>query len=239
MKQDAFIEIAARGIGVRMELLHEPQPPRYKKTDCVLSSTDRPAVQTEEKMHTKEQLYAELARLRKQYEQILADQAPEQPNIRKRFDGYAKKLYEAEVNLPPLKENQAAYFCCKGADYKAAVHINNEFAGSHEGFFAPFEFEISDLIQTGKNTLSITLTNDFRFNGNDSEAGVLTEGDKLYAATGLGWDDPKRGWHHCPPGMGLYNEIYIEYRNKTHIHDLFVRPLPQKDVAEVWAWATV
>ena len=49
------------------------------------------------------------------------------------------------------------------------------------------------------------------------------EGDKLYAATGLGWDDPQVGWHHCPPGMGLFDEVFVEIRNRVSIHDIFVR----------------
>ena len=98
-----------------MELLHEPQPPRYDKADCVLSSTDRPAVQTEEKMHTKEQLYAELARLRKQMEPILADHAPAQPSVRDRFDIRDFVLDKTEhVTLPhysadDIGQNHAAY----------------------------------------------------------------------------------------------------------------------------------
>lgn len=53
------------------------------------------------------------------------------------------------------------------------------------------------------------------------------------AANGIGWDDPKQGWHHCPPGMGIYNSVYIEIRDEVHISDLFVRPLDESH-AEVW-----
>ena len=61
------------------------------------------------------------------------------------------------------------------------------------------------------------------------------DGDKLYAATGLGWDDYLEGWHHCPPGMGLYGKVFIEERNPVHLTDLYVRPMVEEQKAEVWA----
>lgn len=58
------------------------------------------------------------------------------------------------------------------------------------------------------------------------------EGDKLYAATGPGWDDSKEGWHHCPAGMGIYNSVRFEVRNRLNITDLFVRL--KDNGAELW-----
>ncbi len=34
--------------------------------------------------------------------------------------------------------------------------------------------------------------------------------------------------------MGLYDDVYIEYRNKTHITDVFVRPMVNDNCAEIW-----
>jgi len=59
-------------------------------------------------------------------------------------------------------------------------------------------------------------------------------GDKLYAATGLGYDEPQIGWHHCPPAMGIYQDVYIEARPRVFVHDIFVRPLPDEKKAEAW-----
>lgn len=58
--------------------------------------------------------------------------------------------------------------------------------------------------------------------GNETRGGFKAEGDKLYAATGIGWDDAQLGWHHCPPGMGIYNDVYVETRNKLFVKDVFV-----------------
>ncbi len=63
---------------------------------------------------------------------------------------------------------------------------------------------------------------------------IRTFGDKLCAATGLGWDDPELGWHHCPPGMGIYDYVRVEVRNRINITDLFVRPILEDKKAVVW-----
>jgi beta-galactosidase/beta-glucuronidase len=61
-----------------------------------------------------------------------------------------------------------------------------------------------------------------------------SEGDKIYAATGLGYDDPARGWHHCPAGMGIYQDVYVEARSSMWIGDVFIRPLVEENRAEAW-----
>jgi hypothetical protein len=68
---------------------------------------------------------------------------------------------------------------------------------------------------------------------NNNRSDVL-DGDKIYAATGLGWDDPLEGWHHCPPGMGIYQRVFIEARPSLFIEDIFVRPRPDDKSAEIW-----
>lgn len=68
--------------------------------------------------------------------------------------------------------------------------------------------------------LRIELYNDYIYMGNTDRKGHTAEGDKLYAATGIGWDDAQLGWHHCPPGMGIYNDLYIEVRSKLFVKGL-------------------
>ncbi len=81
--------------------------------------------------------------------------------------------------------------------------------------------------------LLVKVENDAIYMGNQAW-GQAEEGDKLYAATNLGWDDPELGWCHCPPGFGIYQEVFIEARAPMHISDLWVRPLPDAGRAEAW-----
>jgi len=136
---------------------------------------------------------------------------------------------------PDMRALERLFICFKGVDYKTHVFVNGSFAGSHEGFFAPFEFDITAYSHDGENVLVVKVENDAILMNNDSwgdEKGL--EGDKIYGATGPGYDDPTVGWHHCPPGMGIYQEVCIEARASLFIHDLFVRPLPEENRAEAW-----
>ena len=56
--------------------------------------------------------------------------------------GSALKSYTTEFELPDFY-GKNVYFCCGGADYIATVYINGRCVGVHEGFFSPFEYDIT------------------------------------------------------------------------------------------------
>ncbi|MBP1649711.1 MAG: glycoside hydrolase family 2 sugar binding protein, partial [Bacteroidetes bacterium] len=132
-----------------------------------------------------------------------------------------------------MLDERALFVRFGGVDYTAHVFLNGHYLGSHEGFFAPFEFDCTASIREGDNSLLVKVENDAIYMGNDSW-GQAEEGDKMYAATNLGWDDPEVGWHHCPPGFGIYQDVFIEARSPMHVADLWVRPFPEKAEAEAW-----
>ena len=240
---DDFANIAANGIGGRQELLHKNEPPVTIKTVSRLKKTQKTGIKTIPKMSKKEELYAELKRQKEKYAPFLENHAPEIKELSEKIYlsdfvldgekikiphyggpcGYNKQVYETEFELAEINPEKAYYVCFKGADYKAVVYVNGVCAGIHEGFFSPFEFNIDENVKKGTNKLKIELYNDYIYMGNAFATQEKIEGDKLYAATGLGWDDPQVGWHHCPPGMGLFDEVFVEIRNRVSIHDIFVR----------------
>ncbi len=118
-----------------------------------------------------------------------------------------------------------------GADYIANVYLNGRYIGSHEGMFAPFRFEVTKFLRRDKNVLLIELKNDLPTVGID---GDRIDGDKIYAATGLGWDDPQDGWHHCPPGGGIYNKVFLEETPDYFIGDVYMRPNIDAGTAQAW-----
>ena len=158
-----------------------------------------------------------------------------------------------EVTLPdyrgPAGENgkwtgyyRTCFFCRKtgrkerivlqfqSVDYVARVYVNGCFVGSHEGLFAPFSFDVSDYVHPEEdNELIVECHNDIPMMG----VGDLLDGDKLYAATGPGWDDPETGWHHCPAGAGITGKVTLEYRPCIFLEDVFVCPDIDADVAQV------
>lgn len=240
---DDFANIAANGIGGRRNLLDIPTPRKQENAECILQRKTGNSLKTEKKMDTKEELEQELAKMRVKYRDFLKDYSPKieeynsiiyikdfmlngEKNISIPYYGaplgYARQVYESSFSIDEINIQNAYYICFKGADYKAVVYINNICVGIHEGFFSPFEFKIDENIKRGKNFLKIELYNDYIYLGNAFATQEKIEGDKMYAATGLGYNDPQSGWHHCPPGMGIYNDVYVEIRNRISISDVFV-----------------
>lgn len=149
--------------------------------------------------------------------------------------GVATTYYRTEFELTEEEmSHQSQWICFKGVDYKAHVYINDVLVGEHTGFFAPFEFEFTKQARLGKNTCVVVVENDFSPMGSNAEyRGEVYTGDKIYAETGVGYDEPLKGWHHCPPAMGIWQDVSVECRSDLFIHDIFVRPVsPEK--AEVW-----
>ncbi|WP_304943278.1 glycosyl hydrolase 2 galactose-binding domain-containing protein [Vallitalea guaymasensis] len=148
-----------------------------------------------------------------------------------KWTGYYRKEFQCDYDS---NTDERIYIRFLGVDYIANVYLNGKFIGNHEGFFAPFEFDVTDYIYTDKNnTLVVEVQNDAPTLGIDLGDGKI-DGDKIYAATGYGWDDSEKGWHHCPPGAGICHKIIVEKRNKYFINDIFVRPDIDKSKAEVW-----
>ena len=150
-------------------------------------------------------------------------------------EGRSTTYYYKEFELSQeMLEFESQIICFKAVDYRAKVFINSALVGEHEGFFAPFEFNITKHIKPGRNTLLVKVENDFSTLGSPDGGGKKKIGNKIYAASGLGWDNPERGWHLCPPGMGIYQDCYIESRNPIHLNDVFIRPLVDEETVEVW-----
>lgn len=113
-------------------------------------------------------------------------------------------------------------------DYVAKIFLNGNFIGMHEGFFAPFSFDVTKYMHE-ENELVILCENDIPILGE----GPYLDGDKIYGATGPGWDDPVEGWHHCPAGAGVFGKVTVECRPQVYVEDVFVRTDSDTGTAEV------
>ncbi len=159
-----------------------------------------------------------------------------------RWAGYYRTVFRV---TPELLAPGRVWIQFGAADYIAEVFVNGTFIGRHEGFFAPFGFDITDALRPdGENTLLVRVENDaiqmgiaswrpWQGYGAPVPETFQLDGDKVYAATGQGWDAPD-GWSHCPPGAGIWQPVCIEGRAVTAVHDLFVRPQPEQNRAELW-----
>lgn len=257
---DAFAQIAKNGIQGRHELLIQPEPCSPPEETLELKECHCLPLDIPSKISSPEELSDELSKKREWARSFLENHAPQLQSCRKTITldhflwknqndstwkpvnlphyggplGAARTFYQTTFSLQEISSQ--IFVVINGADYKAAVFVNDQLAGTHEGFFATFEFDITDLVHPGENTLRIQLENDYVMIGNrsDNDPTVLV-GDKIYAATGPGYDDPALGWHHCPPGMGLLDTVQIEQRSSLFIHEIFTRTLDQE--IEFWVEA--
>lgn len=145
-------------------------------------------------------------------------------------EGRWKGYYRTFFACRKTEEWERVVLQFESVDYIAKVYVNGCFVGKHEGMFAPFSFDITDYIRSGEgNELVVECENDIPMMG----VGDLLDGDKLYAATGPGWDDPETGWHHCPAGAGITGKVTLEYRPFVYLEDVFVCPDIDTDMAQV------
>ena len=57
------------------------------------------------------------------------------------------------------KTGKRSFLCFDGINYQCDVYLNNEKTGSHEGGFTPFQFEITDKIKNGENSIIVRVNN--------------------------------------------------------------------------------
>ena len=147
--------------------------------------------------------------------------------------GRVATYYRVVFDLPvELIAREVVMLRFRGVDYKCQVYLNGICVGQHEGFFEEFEFDCTGVARRSQNTLLVRVENDFTMLGSQLDGDAIN-GDKIYAATGLGYDDPEHGWHHCPAAMGIYNDVFFEGRSQLAVTDIWVRPLPKEEAAEI------
>lgn len=148
--------------------------------------------------------------------------------------GKATAYYYKRLRIPEkMLAGKALFLHFKGVDYAADVFVNGAYVGSHEGFFAPFEFDITKFAKGGENDLLVRVKNDYTTTGFLAAGKERIYGDKIYAVTGLGYDNFFDGGHQCAPGMGIYQDCYLEARDPIHVNNVFVRPLFDESSAEL------
>ncbi|MGM7721457.1 beta-glucuronidase [Metabacillus sp. Hm71] len=67
--------------------------------------------------------------------------------------------YEREFIVPKLFSTERIVLRFGSATHKAKVYVNGKFVVEHEGGFLPFEAEINNYLQSGKNRLTVVVDN--------------------------------------------------------------------------------
>ncbi len=72
--------------------------------------------------------------------------------------------YKKQFNYT-LKSNKRLFLHFGAVNYLADVYLNGEKIGSHEGGFTPFQFEITNKVKEGENTVIVKANNNRKGNG--------------------------------------------------------------------------
>ena len=151
--------------------------------------------------------------------------------------GAATAYYRTEFEVTdPMLAKGALFVHFNGVDYKAHVFVNGALPRLARGVFRPVRVRFTAAAAPGTNTLLVLVENDAICMGNDSwgDRRRPYEGDKIYAATGPGYDEPVVGWHHCPPGMGIYQDVCVEARRGHPCPRHLCASLLDEARAEAW-----
>jgi beta-galactosidase/beta-glucuronidase len=119
-------------------------------------------------------------------------------------------------SLPPRKSNgERVILHFEGSDYSTKAWVNGKLAGSHQGGYTRFSFDISDLLDDGENLLVVR--------AQDSNDMMQPRGKQR-------WKDENFGCWYVQT-TGIWKTVWLEYRSKEHIAS--VRQTPLLDSAKL------
>ena len=85
----------------------------------------------------------------------------------------------------------------ESVDYFAKVWVNGELLGEHEGYFNPFEFDITNKVRPGKNVVAVKVTNPWdyamRCRGKSTQRGMA---EKIWVKSVLNYHNSRLGTDH-------------------------------------------
>lgn len=109
------------------------------------------------------------------------------------------------------KKNNRLFIHFGAVNYLATVYLNGEELGSHEGGFTPFQFEITDKVLPGENSLIVKVNNQRKKDG----------------LPGLGYD-----WFNYG---GITRDVNLIETDETYIDDYFIQ-LKKNTPNQVGGW---
>ncbi len=141
----------------------------------------------------------------------------EVPTAWEEYDEYrkysGKSWYRRSITLPEQPLTSQDVFLRFGAvDYQTSVWINGHSIGTNRGGFLPFEFDITDAVEAGENTVVVSVTDPI----DTSEYPHGKQGNPWYTQV-----------------SGIWQSVSIEYRPRNRVKGLKVTPNWDSDTVTV------
>ncbi|MCE5299333.1 MAG: beta-galactosidase, partial [Spirochaetia bacterium] len=145
------------------------------------------------------------------------------------FDISGKAEYSRAFTLK--KNAGKRYFLTfEGVDYFADAYVNGKFAGSHEGYFQKFRFDVTDIVKNGKNTIRVDVNAPKEEDDVWPNAKYLIKGIFNHHDARPGSWSKKRG-QEMNTG-GIWNDVYVEEIGAIEIERVKITPFIKDD--KVW-----
>ncbi len=117
-----------------------------------------------------------------------------------------KKTFEHKKN-----GTKKYFLCFGGANYNVDVYLNNEKIGSHEGGFTAFQFEVTEKIKEGENSIIVRVNNQRR--------------EDQIPALNFDW------WNYG----GITRDVYLAETSSYYIKDYFIQ-LKKDNTSQIEGW---
>lgn len=136
-----------------------------------------------------------------------------------RYEWWYERTFEAPA------DHRRAFLVFRGVDCLAEYFLNGERIGESDNMFIPFEFDVSDKLRNGENTVCVHISS-------PTEAVHNADCD-LYNLGSWTWNKPNNtsirraphsyGWDIMPRAVtaGLWRDVYLEMRDPIRFRQTF------------------
>ena len=124
------------------------------------------------------------------------------------YAGVAWYWRTLKLEARPDSSQQVALLRFGAVDYLAEVYVNGQKAGSHEGGYLPFEFDVSSLLQTGDNQIAVR---------------VVDPGAKPSEVEGIKYAEiphGKQSWY--VQTSGLWQDVELAIRPRMNLRSVHI-----------------
>ncbi|MBD5780040.1 hypothetical protein IEN85_11115 [Pelagicoccus sp. NFK12] len=137
---------------------------------------------------------------------------------------YQCAWYATRFELEALPQDRL-FILLNRIDLLGVVFLNGQRIGQHAGSYTPFEFEITDAVVRGSNTLAIFVQ--------DRSAAV--DGDKAYHQLGPAWLDSEYSQGRADKVLpGGFDDVpVLELRSERYFRDIFVKTSTRQQEMEI------
>lgn len=138
--------------------------------------------------------------------------------IEEDYEGVA--WYSRTFTVPANWQDKCVRLKFGAVNYVAEVWLNDRVVGFHEGGYTPFEFDVSDLLKSGRDNFLVV-----RVIGP-----IIT---KDISIDGIGQDEPPH-WRGAIAG-GIWQSVELIATDPTYIRDVFIEPKINRNIATIHA----